>query len=216
MLKSGIKAALFDLDGTLLDSMNVWSDVDVIFFSRRGIEMPEDYPRSISGKSYLGAARYTKERFGLDASVEEIAAEWTEIAREQYAFSVRLKPGAKKLLENLKAQGVRLAAVTTLVRALYEPCLMRNGIYRLFDLCLSTDEAGSSSKSDGRIFAQAAGRLGAEHAACAVFEDVCECIAAAKRLGMQAYLIIDPRSTHDPERAKSMADGWGNAPEDFM
>jgi HAD superfamily hydrolase (TIGR01509 family) len=212
MLKPGIKAALFDLDGTLLDSMHVWSDVDVIFFRRRAIDMPPDYPRSISGMSYMGAAEYTRDRFGLGGTPEEIAREWTEIAREQYARRVELKPGARELLTRLRAQGARLAVVTTLVRSLYEPCLKRNGIYDMFDVFLSTDQVGSSSKSDGRIFAEAARRLGAAHESCAVFEDVCECIAAAKALGMQAYLITDCKSTHEPEKAKALADGWSDSP----
>lgn len=207
-----IKAALFDLDGTLLDSMGVWTDVDRIFFARRNIVMPADYPRSISGMGYMGAANYTRERFSLDASAQEIALEWTDIAREQYAEKVQLKPGARKLLDMLAARGVRLAVVTTLVRSLYEPCLRRSGILHMFDVCLSTDEVGSKSKSDGRIFAAAAERLGVDGADCAVFEDVGECIAAAKALGMRAYLIVDKKSTHDPEKAKAIADGWATCP----
>ena len=211
-MKKEIRAALFDLDGTLLDSMNVWSDVDRIFFERRGMEIPSDYAKDITGMSFLGAAKYTRDRFCLSESVEEIAAEWTEISREQYAEHVQLKPGSAELLRELRARGVKLCVVTTLVRALYEPCLIRNGVYDFFEFCLSTDEAGTAAKSDGTIYAKAAERLGVAHEHCAVFEDVTDCIIAAKKLGMQAYLVIDPHSTHDIEKAKAMADGWGETP----
>ena len=81
-----IRAGLFDLDGTLLDSMYVWNHVDACFFARRGLEMPSDYPRAISGMSFVDTARYTKARFDLPEDVEEIMAEWTALAREEYAL----------------------------------------------------------------------------------------------------------------------------------
>ena len=81
-----IRAGLFDLDGTLLDSMYVWTHVDACFFARRGLEMPSDYPRAISGMSFVDTARYTKARFDLPEDVEEIMAEWTALAREEYAL----------------------------------------------------------------------------------------------------------------------------------
>jgi len=207
-----IRAALFDLDGTLLDSMNVWSDVDRIFFERHGMEIPADYAKSIAGMSYLGAAQYTKDRFDLHMSVEEIAAEWTDIARDQYANHVQLKSGARELLRALKARNVRLAVVTTLIRDLYEPCLKRHGIYDMFEFCLSTDAAGTAKKTAGTIYALAAQRLGVSHSQCAVYEDVTECILAAKSLGMHPYLIIDPHSTHNAEAAKASAEAWGDTP----
>ena len=99
-----IRAGLFDLDGTLLDSMYVWNHVDACFFARRGLEMPSDYPRAISGMRFVDTARYTKARFDLPEDVEEIMAEWTALAREEYALRVPLKKGA---LEFLRALGER-------------------------------------------------------------------------------------------------------------
>ena len=110
-----IRAGLFDLDGTLLDSMYVWNHVDACFFARRGLEMPPDYPRSISGMSFVNTARYTKERFDLPEDVEEIMAEWTALAREEYALRVPLKKGALEFLRALRERGVRLCVVTTLL-----------------------------------------------------------------------------------------------------
>lgn len=203
-----MKAALFDLDGTLLDSMDVWTKVDEAFFAARNLEIPADYTRAISGMSFRATAAYTKERFQLPESAEAIAAEWTELAAREYAEHVALKPGSLEFLAGLKARGVRMAVVTALHRGLYEPCLRRNGVLTFFEFCLSTDEAGGASKRDGLLYAMAADRLGVARADCAVFEDVYEGILGAKTLGMRAYCVIDPRSTHNLAEIMSIADGY--------
>ena len=89
-----IRAALFDLDGTLLDSNHVWARVDELFFSARNIPIPADYARAISGMSFFATAAYTKERFSLPESAEEIVREWTEMTTYEYAARVALKPGS--------------------------------------------------------------------------------------------------------------------------
>lgn len=206
--KPMIKAALFDLDGTLLDSMWVWNRVDELFFERRGIEMPPDYPSAISGMSYMATAEYTKARFALSQSAAEIAAEWTRDSVREYSENVLLKPGSAEFIDRLRARGIRLCVVTASRRELYAPCLARNGILNKFEFVLTTDEAGGGSKLDGRIYRIAAQRLGVEPRECIVFEDAREGILGAKKMGMQAYCVIDPHSTHGLDEIKSVADGW--------
>ena len=92
-------AALFDMDGTLLDSMGVWADVDKAFFASRGMAVPEDYAHSISGLSFKQTAVYTKERFNLPESVDEILSEWNEMCEKEYVNHVPLKEDAKEYLE---------------------------------------------------------------------------------------------------------------------
>ena len=78
-------AAIFDLDGTLLDSMYVWHHIDDVYFARRGMKTPPDYGRALAGLSYRESAEYTKARFGFPEPWEEIVQEWTTLAREEYA-----------------------------------------------------------------------------------------------------------------------------------
>ncbi len=200
-------AALFDLDGTLLDSAYVWSRVDEIFFERRGMSVPADYAKAISGMGYAATAVYTKERFSLSESPEEIADEWTAIAMEEYALNVPLKKGSIEALDSLLARGVRLCVVTSNHRSLCEPCLERLGILDKFEFLLTTDEAGSATKKDGAVYALAAEKLGVSADSCAVFEDTAEGITGAKKQGMRAYCVIDPVTTRDIEKIRLIADG---------
>ena len=78
--KFPFKGAIFDLDGTLLDSLGVWAHVDEVFFARRGLPLPEDYGRVIAGMSFAECAEYTKNTYNLPDSCEDICAEWTTTA----------------------------------------------------------------------------------------------------------------------------------------
>ena len=95
------RAALFDMDGTLIDSMGVWAHVDEVFFMRRGIPLPEDYARSIAGLSFRQTGEYTKARFQLPESVDDILREWHELCESAYVNDVPLKPHAAEYLKKL-------------------------------------------------------------------------------------------------------------------
>ena len=165
------RAALFDMDGTLIDSMGVWAHVDEVFFMRRGIPLPEDYARSIAGLSFRQTGEYTKARFQLPESVDDILREWHELCESAYVNDVPLKPHAAEYLKKLRGEGVRLAVATALPERLYRPALLRTGVLSLFDAFASTDEAGESKRS-GDVYRLAARRLGVEPAEFVVFEDI--------------------------------------------
>ena len=201
------KAAIFDLDGTLLDSMGVWARVDELFFERRGMAVPEDYGRALAGLSYRESAEYTIARFGFTQSWQEIVDEWTRQARQEYAENVRLKPGAREYLQALAAAGVKLAVATALPEYLYAPCLKHLGIYDMFAALVSTDDTGGRGKAGGEVFLLAAQRVGEAPAHCAVFEDVLEGVRGAKRAGMRAYFVRDDASKHHHDEMARIADG---------
>ena len=107
------KAIFFDLDGTLLDSMWVWDDIDVAFLKKRGLEVPPDYQEAITPLGFLEAARYTIRRFGFPETPEELIQEWHQMAVDAYTYEVELKDGAAAYLRYLKEKGIRLVAEDT-------------------------------------------------------------------------------------------------------
>lgn len=201
------EAAIFDLDGTLLDSMYVWRHIDDLFFEKRGMVSPPDYGPALAGKSYRESAEYTIARFGFSESWEEIVKEWTDMAIDEYAHHVPLKNGALEYLHALQAAGVKLAVATALPEYLYKPCLENLGIMDLFSALCSTDETGGRGKKDGEVFLLAAQRLGIAAEKCAVFEDVLEGICGAKKAGMHAYCVMDDAAKHSHAQISCIADG---------
>ncbi len=200
-------AAIFDMDGTLLDSMGVWADVDRAFLTRRGLPVAQDYIDALTAMSFPEAAAYTIARYDLQETPEALYAEWKELSREAYACHVVLKPGVRDYLLRLQAQGIRLAVATAATPDLYEPALARNGVLGLFDTICTTQEAGAGKDSPA-VFLLAARRLGIQPARCAVFEDVYRGIASAKEAGMLAYGIYDPSSAASADAIRRQADGY--------
>ena len=112
------KGAVFDLDGTLLDSMEVWKNIDIEFLSKRGLQVPKDYSDEILAMSFRETAEYTIARFGLREQPDDVMHEWNQMAIEAYGHHVQLKPGAKEYLLKLKSRGIRLGVCTALSQKL--------------------------------------------------------------------------------------------------
>lgn len=165
-----IKAVIFDIDGTLADSLGVWTLSDRIFLERRGIEYRESVSFALKSMHFIQAAEHLKKLYSLPESPEEIAAEITSIVRDEYFHGIGLMPYARELLLNLKARGIRTCAATSNSRELAEAVLLSNGIESLLEFIITSDEAGSA-KDDPAIFFMCAEKLGAAPAETAVVED---------------------------------------------
>lgn len=201
------RAALFDLDGTLLDSLGVWRRVDAAFFGARGIAYDQDaYSLAIRGMSFREAAEYTAREYALDEDADAIIAEWVEMTVDEYTHRVPLKPGARDYLRMLKRAGVKLAVTTANRPEVFLPALEHGGVAELFDAVCTTADIGDTGKRDGALFRLAAAKLGVDPADCAVFEDVPDGIAGARAAGMRAYCVRDAASERDPEDTVAVAD----------
>lgn len=209
------QGAVFDLDGTLLDSMGMWEQLDRKFLSRRGIALPRDYTEKISGYGFAEAARYTIKRFNLKEKPEALIGEWHALVAAEYKERIVLNIGAKAYLEGLQAAGVRLAVATSLPVKLFTPCLERNGVAGLFKALLST-EMVARDKEYPDLFLAAAERLQVRPEECLVFEDVLPAIKSAKAAGMKVCAVCNRYNLDQQPEFKKLADfciaGFSQAP----
>lgn len=201
------KAAIFDLDGTLLDSMGVWDQVDIDFLSKRGIEVPADYMGKVAAMQFRQIAEYTIARFGLPDTPEALMQEWDDMARVAYSTVVEAKPHAVEYLSYLKRSGAKLAVATSLPPALREPAMKHVGIFDYFDQIVSVDDANDVGKDRPDVFLLAAGRLGVVPEQCTVFEDLLVAMRSAKSVGMRVWAIHDDSSDGDWPDICGLADG---------
>lgn len=185
-----IKGAIFDLDGTILESSHVWGQIDVEFLGRRGFSVPDDYVETISPMGFEKAAEYTIRRFGFSSTKEEIMDEWNQMAREAYATEVCLKPGTKELLQYFKDRGVKMGVATSNNAYLYEPCLKRNGIYEYFQAFTEVTEV-ERGKAFPDIYLETAKRLSVQPEECVVLEDLASALKGAGSGGFITIGVID-------------------------
>ena len=204
---SGFKAAIFDLDGTLIDSMGVWEKVDRDFLAKRNLPVPDGYVNQLSSLSFREAAEYTIALFGLPEKAAAIIEEWNDMVRYEYSHNIVLKPHAREYLKYLKQARVKLGTATSLPKVLYEPVLRNNGIYELFDALSSTDEV-SRGKEYPDIYQLAAQKLAVLPGDCIAFDDILAAISAIKAAGMKAYGVYDPFSAHNKKAIQAIADGY--------
>jgi len=199
------KAYIFDLDGTLLDSMGVWSQIDSDFLAKRGIAVPLDYMEAIAPMTFYETAAYTVKRFALPNSIEDLMLEWNEMAAYAYGNTVQMKPHAKEYLTTLRECGAKLAIATSLSAELCAPVLRNNGIDNFFDAVCRTDEAGYG-KSHPDVFLLTAKKIEVSPQDCLVFEDLFEAVKSAKSAGFSVCAVYDKSSENYWEQIKASAD----------
>lgn len=189
MLKN-IDGAIFDLDGTLVDSMWVWEKIDVDYLKNLGIEKPENLKEEINHLSFDGTAKFFKDAFNISESIDEIKKCWLEMAYKEYSENIKLKPGVKTFLDFLKKSDIKIALATSNCDELLRVVLQANGILHYFDSITRTDEV-SRGKNFPDVYLLAAERLGVSPEKCIVFEDILPAVQGAKSAGMKVIAVED-------------------------
>lgn len=199
------QAVIFDLDGTLVNSMWVWNAIDLEFLGKYGYFPDEEMQHSIEGMSFTETAVFFKEYYGLQETVEEIGETWNEMAEEKYRTQVELKPGIRPFLALLRDRGIRVGIASSNSRRLIEEVLRARGIREYFSVIRTGCEVGKG-KPEPDIYLSVAQELGVEPEKCLVFEDVPMGILAGKRAGMEVCAVEDDFSASQRERKRQMAD----------
>ena len=199
-----IEGAVFDLDGTLLDSSWVWEKVDENFLGDRGFQVPDDYVDEISPLGAERAAVYTIERFGLNEDKDDIVREWIEMAKKEYATEVVCKPYAKEFLEELHKLNIKMAVATSSDRELFMKTLEREGILKYFQKIVTVDEV-ERGKGYPDIYEEAARRIKVNPHKCLVFEDILAGVTGASLGEFNVVAVFDEKSKHNWEKIKSIS-----------
>lgn len=200
-----VEAVLFDLDGTLVDSMWIWRDIDIEYLARFGIPLPDDLQSQIEGMSFSETAVYFKEHFPIPDSPEQIKEDWTKMAWEKYLHEVPLKKGAKELLAHCRTHGIRLGIATSNARELVEAVLTSLQVSAYFD-CIVTGCEVSKGKPSPDIYLEAARQCETDPSRCLVFEDIISGIQAGRSAGMKVCAVEDAYSLHQTADKKELAD----------
>ena len=202
-----VKGVIFDLDGTLVDSMWMWKQIDVEFLGRYGLEVPKDLERVIEGMSFSETAVYFKERFQLPMTLDEIKSTWNQMALDKYSNEVKLKPGADEFLQYLSQNGVAMGIATSNSRQLVDAVTKALHIQGYFGSITTACEV-KAGKPAPDIYYKVSEDLKVKPDSCVVFEDVPAGILAGKRAGMKVYAVEDEFSKDLKNEKVKLADGY--------
>lgn len=202
---NNIDTIIFDLDGTLVDSMRVWRDIDIEYLESFGIPFPDDLQKSLEGMNFRDTAIYIKNRFGIQDDIDSIISTWNNMALKKYKYEVPLKDGVKDYLDYVKSKGIRLGIATTNSRLLSKACLEANNIYDYFD-CIVTGEDITYSKPNPEIYKKALSLLKADSSSGLVFEDTLAGLKAGKEAGMKICAVDDCNSIYCRSEKKDISD----------
>lgn len=200
-----IQAAIFDMDGTLIDSMWMWENIDIEYLGRYGIALPASLQREIEGKSFSETAAYFKKRFEIPEPIDAIKKEWNQMAWDKYENEVTVKEGVFEFLDYLKEHGVKMGIATSNSVELAKMVLEKRGLTPYFDAVHTSCEV-PRGKPYPDIYEFVADKLGVQAEHCLVFEDVVHGILAGKAANMKVCAIFDEYSKEQDDEKKRLAD----------
>ena len=204
-LLENIKACIFDMDGTLVDSLGIWDDIDERFFHQYGLEVPENYGKALAHMSFMEMAQYTKETYHIPDSVDTIAQTWINWSQDAYLYTIEAKPGVKEFLTYLQSLGMPLSLATANRRSLYEPCLVRNGLDSYFDYIANVNDL-NTAKNEPKIYLHLASQMNSKPEETLVFEDVIQAVQTAHDASFKVVGVYDKRNENSFEGIKKIAD----------
>ena len=196
---------IFDMDGTLTDSMGFWYRLSEEYITGLGFVYSAEIMESTAHLPVLDSAALFVEHYGIPKTPEQVAADINGLMEGHYRTDVPLKPGAEDVLRRLKAQGVKMCVASSTSPELIHICLQRLGVRDCFEFLLSAEDVGAG-KDRPDVYLEAARRLGGTVENTLVFEDVIFAARTAKAAGFTLGAIYDESSKDDQEALKEIAD----------
>lgn len=198
--------AIFDMDGTLVDSMAFWRRLGREYLAGQGItEDIETVLERARPMTVTESAALFMREFQLPGTVESVAAQMNAMMNTHYRSDIPLKSGVRGYLSRLRRAGVRLCVASATAPELMEACLLRLDAAKYFDFLLSCEEVGVG-KNRPDIFWEAAKRLGAPSHETAVYEDSLHAAKTAAAAGFYTVAVYDESSKWEWEKLTALAD----------
>ena len=215
-IKTGhIKGAIFDLDGTLIDSMGIWKEICIRYLHKRNISIPKNLNEKAKTMTFEEVASYFKQKFNLPDTSEEIMNKWNDMAFYEYTHNIGLKKGVKEFLTFLKDNDIKIGLATANSSRLLETVLKSNNIWHYFNVVTTIDEV-KKGKNHPDIYLLTAQRLRLDPKECVVFEDILPAIIGAKAAGMKVVGIFDESSKAEKRQIIKQADDFIVSFEDYL
>ena len=200
-----IKGAIFDLDGTILDSMFIWSEIGYKFLEKKNIHLPAGADEQFTTMSLMEAAEYYIKHFDNTATIEGIVADINSLVENFYFNDVLKKPGIEEFLEFLKNRGVKMCVATATDKYMVEKALERNGLLHYFSEIYTCNGVGAG-KDTPVIYEKSLQHLGTSKEKTYVFEDALYAIETANKAGFHVVGIKDVSEKADPDTIKNLCD----------
>ncbi len=201
------KAYLFDFDGTLADSMPYWSQKMINILEKSGVSYPEDIIKIITPLGDVGAAKYFYDVLGVKEKIGEMIKEMHAYALPKYRDTIQLKEGVFEYIKMLFEQGMSLNVLTASPHEMLDPCLMRNGIYEMFENIWSCEDFGMT-KAETAIYRAAAEKIGVSPADIVFFDDNIGAVKTAAEAGLYTVGVYDETGKDFAAELKENADEY--------
>ena len=198
---------IFDMDGTLIDSMPSFAGAILRYLDESGIAYPPDVVATVTPLGFLGTANYFRETLGLTATIEEIGRDLGGLMLDAYRYTIPEKPHVTEALTRLRREGHSLHILTASSHLTMDPCLARLGLLDLVDNAWSSDDFGLI-KAKPEIYCAVADRLGCTVEDCIFFDDNLGAITAAREAGMHTVGVYDESGKHAEEDMKATAERY--------
>lgn len=211
-----LQSAIFDMDGTLLDSMSIWDDIGPRTLRAQGIEPEEGLHEKLKVLTLREGAQYCRDTYHLTQTVDEIMDLTRAQVEDFYINQVEAKPGLKKFLSLLKMEGVWMYVATNTDRDLAEAGLRHAGIDSYFRGLLTCGEVGIGKNESPEIYERAMRRLRSTKRDTVVFEDALHAIQTAKGAGFRVAAVYDPSAEADQEEIQRISDYYIRSFEDMF
>ena len=204
----------FDMDGVLTDSNGVWKRVDREFLARRGLRYTHACYEGVAHVPLPQAAVFTKEFCHLSESCEAIVAEWMELAQDSYAH-VSVKPGVRAYLRQCRAEGRRMAVVTSSVPEHCHLALEKLDLEKYFERINFAQDLGLDKKLPD-VWLAAAKAHGVRPEDCTVFDDSLAACKGARAAKMRVVGVYDSFFNHDEKEMRGFCDVYIRSFEELL